>query len=292
MVQFSPHGPVMSLSRPSTWHFDIDRFINPFLPAPRWHLIPKPLAHMLGHRENTPKSLGNIVLAFWSVIGVFCGLALVAEVSKRVPSFESRDAPTIIGSFGAAAVLEFCAIDSPFSQPRNAIFSQIFACTIGVGISKLFALSLHAEAYIELGGALACALTVGAMVLTNTVHPPAGATSLLAVTNSQTAGLGWFLFPVILLGIALMQAAALLINNIQRRFPLYWWTSHPLALPGQDEEANRPKNGETSVPSHYEASLTDVPRRVVVEQGGVLIPDGVYLSEEERRVLMKISERL
>lgn len=161
-----------------------------------------------------------------------------------------------------------------------------------MGISKLFALNPHAEAYTELGGALACALTVGVMVLTNTVHPPAGATSLLAVTNSQTAGLGWFLFPVMLLGIALMQAAALLINNIQRRFPLYWWTSQPLAPPRQDEEVNRHKDGGTTIPSRYEESLTDEPRRLVVKRGDVLVPDGVDLNEEERRVLMKLSERV
>ena len=193
---------------------------------------------------------------------------------------------------GAAAVLEFCAIDSPFSQPRNAIISQVFACVIGVGISKLFALNPNAQNYVDLGGALACALTVGVMVLTNTVHPPAGATSLLAVTNSQTAGLGWFLFPVMLLGIALMQAAALLINNIQRRFPLYWWTSHPLASPGQDVDANGREEGAPSVPSNYEESLTDVPMKLVVERRDIMVPDGMYLSKEERQVLMQIAERI
>jgi len=37
--------------------------------------------------------------AFWSLVGAFCGVALVAEVSKRVPSFEAKGAPTIVGSF-------------------------------------------------------------------------------------------------------------------------------------------------------------------------------------------------
>jgi CBS-domain-containing membrane protein len=124
------------------------------------------------------------------------------------------------------------------------------------------------------------------MLLTNTIHPPAGATALLAVTNEQTAGLGWFLFPVMLLGAVLMQVAAVVVNNVQRRYPLYWWTSHPLSGPTRDLEKKE------SVPSHYEDSLTDVPRRLIVERGDVLVPDGVYISDEEREVLERISERI
>lgn len=82
-----------------SWNFDIDRFINPFVPAPRWHLVPRPVAHFLGHRDGPNKPLGNVLTAFWSLVGAFCGVALVAEVSKRVPSFEARDAPEIVGSF-------------------------------------------------------------------------------------------------------------------------------------------------------------------------------------------------
>ncbi|KAJ6107336.1 hypothetical protein N7523_008659 [Penicillium sp. IBT 18751x] len=274
------------------WNLDIDRFIDPFVPAARWHLVPRPVAHFLGYRDQPIKPLGNVLTAFWSLIGAFCGVAIVAEVSKQVPSIEARDAPEIVGSFGAAAVLEFYAIESPFAQPRNAFISQMFACLFGVGISKLFALSSHSEEYITLGGALACGLTTAVMGLTNTVHPPAGATALLAVTNSQIVGLGWFLFPVMLLGITLMQITALFVNNVQRRFPVYWWTSHPLSRSQDvDEEKNHQKAGSDG-PSRYEASLLDFPRRVVVERGDFWVPDGLDLSEQERRVLRAISERI
>ena len=60
---------------------------------------------MLGRREDAPKHLGNAAIAFWSLVGAFCGVALVAEVSKRVPSFEARDAPTIVGSFVSNRIL-------------------------------------------------------------------------------------------------------------------------------------------------------------------------------------------
>ncbi|KAJ5381761.1 uncharacterized protein N7496_004189 [Penicillium cataractarum] len=287
------HGQ-MRLSDVRTWHVDIDRFINPWVPAPRLHILPRPISHFLGYRDKPARPLGNVVLAFWSLVGAFCGVALIAEVSKRIPAFEVRDAPAVVGSFGAAAVIEFCAIESPFAQPRNAFFSQMWACLMGIGISKLFALSPHAQQYTELGGALACGLTTAAMLLTGTIHPPAGATALLAVTNEQMAGLGWFLFPVMMLGVVLMQVVALIVNNIQRQYPLYWWTSHPLARRQiQDEEKeNIHRKAGSDVPSHYEESLTDVPRRIVLERGEIFVPDGVFLSAEEREVLEKISDRI
>ncbi|KAJ6109997.1 hypothetical protein N7486_002232 [Penicillium sp. IBT 16267x] len=278
------------VSRVSSWHFDIDRYLNPLIPAPRWHWIPRPIAHFLGYRAEPPKSLGNIVIACWSFIGAFCGVAVLASVSQHVPSFEARDAPAIIGSFGAAAVLEFGAIDSPFAQPRNAFFSQMLACLVGVSISKLFDLNPNTENYTSLGGALSCGLTTFLMVLTNTVHPPAGATSLLAVTNSQVVGLGWFLFPVMILGVSLMQAAALLINNIQRRFPLYWWTPRPLPHPQNRDLEEREKEAlSLSIP--YENSLNE-PRQLVVGRSEILVPDGVYLTATEREILKKIQERI
>lgn len=188
-------------------------------------------------------------------------------------------------------MIEFCVVESPLAQPRNAFFSQLIACAVGVGISKLFALNPNAENYTELGGALACGVTTALMVLTGTVHPPAGATALLAVTNAQTVGLGWFLFPVMILGITLMQSAALVINNIQRRYPMYWWTSQPLSGDRDvDVESDREKRNQTG--SQYEESLTDVPRRLVVERGDIWVPNGVFVSAEERLVLDRISARL
>lgn len=278
------------LSRASLWQFDIDRYLNPFIPAPRWQWVSRPVAHFMGYRAEPPKQLGNVIIAFWSLIGAFCGVALVASVSQNVPSFKTRDAPAILGSFGAAAVLEFGAIDSPFAQPRNAFFSQMIACLVGVSISKLFALNPNAENYTSLGGALSCGLTTFLMVLTNTVHPPAGATSLLAVTNSQIVGLGWFLFPVVIVGVTLMQAAALLINNIHRRFPLYWWTSRPLSR-SQNRDVESDKKEALSFPSQYEDSLNE-PRQLVVGRSEILVPDGVYLTGIERELLGKIQERI
>ena len=44
---------------------------------------------------------------------------------------------------GAAAILEYNAIASPFAQPRPAILGQLLSAIIGVSITELFLLSPH-----------------------------------------------------------------------------------------------------------------------------------------------------
>ncbi|KAE8356152.1 HPP family protein [Aspergillus coremiiformis] len=276
----------------SRGHVDIDLFLNPLIPSPPWRWLPRPISHFLGYRDKPPKALGNLVIAFWSLVGVFCGVLIVAEVSLHIPSFQSHQAPVIVASFGAAAVLEFSAIDSPFAQPRNAILSQIMASTLGIGIGRLFALNPYASSIPQVGGALACAITTALMVLTKTVHPPAGATALLAVTEGYEVG--WFLILIMLLGSVLMQVVALLINNIQRRFPVYWWTPDPLPRPEiEDTESAR---GEKEAPWAPRASDDDsqitVPAQIIIQEGRVLVPDNVWITAEEMTCLEKISQRL
>ena len=120
-------------------------------------------------------------------------------------------------------MLEFHAIDSPLAQPRNAVLSQLLASVIGTAISKLFQLDADFESVRWLAGALSCAVATSLMALTGTVHPPAGATALIAVVDDSSIKLGWYLILLVLLGCTIMTLMALFLNNIQRRFPSYWW---------------------------------------------------------------------
>lgn len=81
------------------WDFDVDRYLNPIIPYPRWQLIPRPISHFLGHRPHLYKKEGNIVAAAWALIGAFCGLLVIAVVSTHIPSFKSHGAPIVVGSF-------------------------------------------------------------------------------------------------------------------------------------------------------------------------------------------------
>ncbi|CAF9937474.1 MAG: hypothetical protein ALECFALPRED_007262 [Alectoria fallacina] len=58
-----------------------------------------------------------------------------------VPAIKDYGAPLLIASFGAAAILEFNAIESPLAQPRNTIIGHVLSAAVGVGIAKLLKLN-------------------------------------------------------------------------------------------------------------------------------------------------------
>lgn len=127
----------------------------------------------------------------------------------------------ILGSMGATAVLLFAAPAVPFSQPRNVIGGHIISAFVGVTALKMCAGN---PAYAL---PIACAGSIMAMQITNTVHPPAGGTTLIAVAGNATIiNLGYGLLVPTALGSSLMVATAVLYNNSLRggmRYPQYWF---------------------------------------------------------------------
>ncbi|KAK3944374.1 HPP family protein [Diplogelasinospora grovesii] len=294
---------------PSRWHFDIDHYLNPVVPPTALPRLPYPVAHFLGYRTRPPRPLGNILIIAWAFVGIFCSLALIATVGRYVPSFAGHAVPTIIGSFGAAAVLDFYAIESPLAQPRNAILGQLISSIVGVAINKLFALSPMYRDIRWIGAALSCASATAAMALTGTVHPPAGATALMAVADDGAAHLGWFLIPVVMLGCALMLCMALLVNNVQRCFPFYWWSPKETGqvwcrtqrTDGTTTEEEKPADAEAVGSSSISDDLEGVPpeedaenepQKLVITKDTVRVPRGFYLSPEETLLLEALSQRL
>ncbi|GKT56608.1 HPP family protein [Colletotrichum tofieldiae] len=284
---------------PREWNFDIDRFLNPFIPPPPWKHLPYPIAHIFGYRKSKPDNVGNLVPIFWACIGVFCGVAVVALVSRQIPIFKEHGAPIIVGSFGAAAVLEFYSIESPLAQPRNSVFGQVLAAVIGVAICKLLQLSSHFESVRWLGGALSCALATTVMALTKTVHPPAGATALLAVVDDGVVRLGWILVPTVTLGCVIMLVVALVINNIQRRFPQYWWSPEDVRVyrvPWRRRGGDVESKGDASSDEVEARSRSDSTVRedavLIMRPGEVIVPEHMFITPEEKMFLEELSNRL
>ena len=60
------------------------------------------------------------------------------------------------------------------------------------------------------------------MQLTKTTHPPAGATALLPATTPEIWVMSWYFLPVVLLSSIFVLITALIINNTQRRYPVFW----------------------------------------------------------------------
>lgn len=131
-------------------------------------------------------------------------------------SFE-LDFQTFIVPFGASAVLVFAAPTAPFSQPRNVIGGHLISALSGMAAFALF----DSSAWWVL--AAANGLAIALMVATKTVHPPAGATSLLPVLNGVTS-VSWPFAPVVL-GAVILVLVGVLYNNVwkQRHYPTFWF---------------------------------------------------------------------
>jgi CBS domain-containing membrane protein len=143
----------------------------------------------------------------WTFIGSFLGIGIIGFVSSRY--FTLYDNLFLIGSFGASSVLIYGAINSPLAQPRNLIGGHVICALIGVTVHKLI------PGEVWLTAALSVSLAIVAMQITKTLHPPGGATALIAnIGSAKIQALGYFyvLSPV-LSGVIVLLLVAILCNN-------------------------------------------------------------------------------
>lgn len=171
----------------------------------------------MGGLTKSPPGVGWQEL-FWSWLGSFLGIGAVAW--GHYAFFEGTDLVLIIGSFGASAVLIYGATKSPLAQPRNLLGGHLISAIIGVTMVKL------CGPWVWLAAALAVSLSIAVMHTTKTLHPPGGATALIAVISGpkiQQLGYLYVLMPVAS-GALIMLLIALLINNLAptRRYPEFW----------------------------------------------------------------------
>ena len=148
----------------------------------------------------------RVIAIAW--LGGFLAIATVAVLGDWL------SLALVLGSFGASCVLVFGYPDLPFSQPRNVVIGHFLSSL--VGLVFLTAFGAH---WWSLAFAVGTAIAV--MMLTRTVHPPAGSNPVI-VFLAQPA---WsFLWYPTLAGALLMVAVALIYNNLTREasYPKYW----------------------------------------------------------------------
>jgi len=152
---------------------------------------------------------------FWSFIGAFVGIGLIAFLQSFYLTKEENI--FLIGSFGATCVLIYGAIQSPLAQPRNLIGGHLVSAFIGVTIYKIL------PDIIWLTAPMAVALSIVVMQITKTLHPPGGATALIAVIGSEKikALEYWYVFTPVLTGVLILFIVALIFNNMteNRKYP-------------------------------------------------------------------------
>ena len=152
---------------------------------------------------------------FWSFIGAFVGIGLIAFLQSKF--LIDQENILLIGSFGASSVLIYGEIQSPLAQPRNLIGGHVISAFIGVTMFKLFPDMMWFTA------ALAVALSIVLMQVTKTMHPPGGATALIAVIGTEKVKALGYLYVIapVFTGVMILLLVALIFNNItpHRRYP-------------------------------------------------------------------------
>ena len=170
---------------------------------------------MRGAQHSPPRKPFHKIV--WSWIGSFLGIYLIAIVHDlfQIDIF-------LVGSFGASAVLIYGTPQAEFSQPRNLIGGHLISAFIGVSVYKY----LHFD--VALLAALGVSLSIAFMHYSRTLHPPGGATALIAIIGSSKIheeGYLYILFPIGL-GALVLLLVALLVNNLsndaRRHYPRYW----------------------------------------------------------------------
>jgi CBS-domain-containing membrane protein len=148
-------------------------------------------------------------------LGAFIGIGALAWVVTSLPEAKLL----VIGSFGASAVLIYGSPKAPFAQPRNLIGGHVLSALVGM-------LTWHyLPDVLILQEAFSVATAIALMQLTRTMHPPGGATALIAViggaeVHSMGIGFIWIVF----IGVVILLAIALLVNNAFSRgsYPTRW----------------------------------------------------------------------
>lgn len=171
---------------------------------------------MRGGGESPPRVSAAEIL--WSWVGAFLGIAAIAAIHYRL--LAGTGLILVIGSFGASAVLVYGAVRSPLAQPRNLVGGHILSAAVGVAAFKL----LGGEGWPAAAAAVATA--IGAMHATKTLHPPGGATALIAVIGGESVHRLGFLYVLCpaALGALVLLVVGLVVNNIPRgrRYPEFW----------------------------------------------------------------------
>ncbi|GEO05023.1 membrane protein [Adhaeribacter aerolatus] len=170
------------------------------------------LARFIFYKETLVDSKEHL----WTFIGSFTGIGLIGLLHSAY--LTPADNIFLIGSFGASSVLIYGIINSPLAQPRNLIGGHLISALIGVTVHQLI------PQEVWLAAALSVSLSIVLMQITKTLHPPGGATALIAnIGSAKITSLGYlYVLNPVLSGAVILLLVALVFNNVtpRRSYPI------------------------------------------------------------------------
>ena len=169
-----------------------------------------------------------------SALGGFLGIFSIFHLSQLFLSTEAS--VLIVASMGASAVLLFAVPHGKLSQPWAVMGGHGVSALVGVAIAS----------YVPdqfLAGALAVGIAIGIMYYLRCIHPPGGASALVAVVGGESVhALGYqFILTPVLLNAAIILLIAILFNSP------FKWRRYPASL-------HRP----VAAPTHKEGAALDL----------------------------------
>ena len=144
----------------------------------------------------------KIINALLSSLGALIFISFLAFLDN---SFDGMI--WLIPPFGASMVLVMAVHESPLAKPKNILLGHILSALSGVII-----LYLIGDNFLALG--IAVALAIFVMIVTDTIHPPAGANPIIVILTGQ--GISFILFPVAV-GAFMLVVFAYLYNKLLKR---------------------------------------------------------------------------
>ena len=151
-----------------------------------------------------------------AVIGMLAGAAGGAVAIGIMEAFSTRAAiPLMAIPFATSIVLVMGSPEVEAAQPRALVGGHIVATIVGLIVVKVAGPEPWAAA-------VAVGLSIMAMHLTRTFHPPAGIDPLLVVVNNMS----WsFLLVPVAVGAILLALFAFIWHLLIRRYswPTRWW---------------------------------------------------------------------
>ena len=137
-----------------------------------------------------------------SAIGAFICISVLAVLN----SFDESNL-WLIPPFGASMVLVMAVHESPLAHPKNVLFGHIISAFSGVFVFAIFGFSS-----LSVGAGVGLAIFL--MMLTKTVHPPAGANPIIAILGAK--GAGFIIIPVAA-GALFIVLFAIIFNKLLNR---------------------------------------------------------------------------
>jgi len=182
-----------------------------------------------------------------ATIGAILGISITFYISYLIIGLEG--AVFLVPSMGAAAVLLFAIPHGALSQPWALFMGNLVSACIGVSSYMLVP-------NIFIAAGLAVGLSIGAMHLLNSIHPPGGATALVAVVGGPVIhdlGFMYVLSPIFI-NVLSMFVIAVVYNSI------FDWRRYPISMMRfVEKEMSRKDEVNSSLRSkHIEQAMKDM----------------------------------